>query len=70
MSWGRNVTTSFRKVVLSKDGQNSQRKWMAPPKESGYTIEGSVAEDFLGGPIAKTLCSHCRGHRFSLWSGS
>ena len=55
---------------FEKDGQNSQRKWMAPPKESGYTIEGSVAEDFLGGPVAKTLRSHCRGHRFSLWSGS
>ena len=24
---------------------------------------------FPGGPVVKTLCFHCRGHRFSLWLG-
>ena len=26
--------------------------------------------DFLGDPVAKTLCSQCRGHKFDPWSGS
>ena len=26
--------------------------------------------DFPDGPVAKTLCSQCRGPRFSPWSGN
>ena len=26
--------------------------------------------DFPGGPVAKTLCSQCKGLRFKPWSGS
>ena len=25
--------------------------------------------DFPDGPVVKTLCFHCREHRFDLWSG-
>ena len=26
--------------------------------------------EFLGGPVVRTLCSHCRGCRFSPWLGN
>ena len=26
--------------------------------------------DFPGGPVVRTLCFHCRGHRFDPWSGN
>ena len=25
--------------------------------------------EFPGGPVVRTLCIHCRGHRFDPWSG-
>ena len=28
-----------------------------------------VPSDFPHGPVVKTLCFQCRGHRFNLWSG-
>ena len=28
----------------------------------------SIAQDFPGSPLAKTLCTQCRGHRFDSWS--
>ena len=31
---------------------------------------GGGGEDFPGGPVAKTLCSQCRGTRFDPWSGN
>ena len=30
----------------------------------------SCSGDFLGGPVIKTLCLHCRGWRFHPWSGT
>ena len=30
----------------------------------------SKTEDFLDGPVARTLCSQCRGLRFGPWSGN
>ena len=31
---------------------------------------GKYGEDFPGGPVAKTLCSLCRGPGFNPWSGN
>ena len=33
------------------------------------SIKGLLG-DFPGGPVAKTLWSHCRGPEFDLWSGT
>ena len=33
----------------------------------GNAHEGSLS-DFPGGPVVKTLCFHCRGHKFDPWS--
>ena len=30
----------------------------------------SYIRDFLGGPVAKTPCSQCRGPRFDPWPGN
>ena len=30
----------------------------------------SLGKDFLGGPVVKTRCSHCRGLRFDPWLGN
>ena len=31
-------------------------------------IDGN--RDFPGGPVVKSLCFQCRGHRFDLWLGN
>ena len=33
-----------------------------------YAVRSNRAEDVLGDPVAKTLCSQCRGQRFDPWS--
>ena len=33
-------------------------------------IKRSGLWDFPGGPVVKTPCFHCRGHRFDPWSGN
>ena len=30
----------------------------------------NIRWDFPGGPVVKTLCFHCKGHRFGPWSGN
>ena len=37
--------------------------------EEGRRCKGYSGE-FPGGPVVKTLCSHCRGHWFDPWSGN
>ena len=34
------------------------------------TLKITSTRDFLGGPVVRTLCSQCRGHRFNPWSGT
>ena len=37
------------------------------------SVRGTIksgGEDFLGGPVAKTLCSQCSGAGFNPWSGN
>ena len=33
-------------------------------------IGDTEGRDFPGGPVAKTLCSQCRGPRFDPWLGN
>ena len=33
-------------------------------------IQKTKIRDFPGGPVARTLCSQCRGSRFISWSGN
>ena len=33
-------------------------------------LETKKERDFPGGPVAKILCSHCRGPRFDPWLGN
>ena len=33
-------------------------------------IERTIERGFPGGPVAKTLCSQCRGPGFNPWSGN
>ena len=35
-----------------------------------FSMLEANARDFLGGPVAKTLCSQCRGSGFDPWSGN
>ena len=35
-----------------------------------YAVRSNRAEDVLGDPVAKTLCSQCRALGFDLWSGN
>ena len=44
------------KNILCEGKKVKRKKKKAPSK------------DFLGGPVAKTLCSRCRGPRFNPWS--
>ena len=41
---------------------------------ASYTVEHRCYKkptaDFPGGPVAETLCSQCRGHRFNPWLGN
>ena len=34
------------------------------------TTEKKKVRNFLGGPVVKTLCFHCRGYRFDPWLGN
>ena len=36
----------------------------------GKAVHFKNSEDFPGGPVARTLCSQCRGPRFDPWSGN
>ena len=46
----------------------SQRTWSSFCRsKSGIKI--NILKDFPGGPVAKTLCSQCRGTGFQPWSG-
>ena len=40
------------------------------PTTNLLTITIIITGDFPGGPVAKTLCSQCRGCRFHPWSGN
>ena len=33
-----------------------------------YEFKLQATRDFSGGPVVRTLCFHCRGHRFDPWS--
>ena len=33
-------------------------------------LKEKTMQDFPGGPVVKTLLSHCRGHRFNPWLGN
>ena len=33
-------------------------------------VQEHWVKDFPAGPVVKTLCFHCRGLRFDLWSGN
>ena len=46
----------------------SQRTWSSLCR-SKRGIKINILRDFLGGPVAKTLCFQCRGPGFQLWSG-
>ena len=39
-------------------------------KREKWREKETDARDFPGGPLVKTLCLHCRGHSFHLWSGN
>ena len=39
-------------------------------KRKQRLIAKAVGGDILGGPVAKTLCSYCRGPKFGSWSGN
>ena len=41
-----------------------------PPIPLQNQVLGGSYWDFPGGPVAKTLCSQCRGPRFNPWSGN
>ena len=41
-----------------------------PKKKKKKKKKKSLARDFPGGPVAKTLCSQCRGLRLDPWSGN
>ena len=34
-----------------------------------YFLKKKIFRDFHGSSVIKTLCSHCRDHRFNSWSG-
>ena len=41
-----------------------------PPNSCSLgTSECGLTWDFTGGPVVKTLCFHCSGHRFDPWRG-
>ena len=39
----------------------------ATQDRKGRTVSEEVKEDFPGGPVAKTLYFHCKGHGFNPW---
>ena len=47
-------------------------KCMVPKrwKREKWREKETDARDFPGGPLVRTLCLHCRGHSFHLWSGN
>ena len=38
--------------------------------DESQTLQSSQCWDFPGGPVAKPLCSQCRGHGLDPWSGN
>ena len=53
--------------------KNNNNNW----KKKSYVLILRVAHfkklalrDFPCGPVVKTLCFHCRGHRFDPWLGN
>ena len=39
-------------------------------EETRKASKRKFGRDFLGGPVAKTLCSQCKGLGSNLWSGN
>ena len=38
-------------------------------RSDSFIQQTGIDGDFPDGPVAKTLCSQCRGHRFNSWLG-
>ena len=69
---GRNIS-NFRYaddtmlMVESKELKNLLMKVKEKSEKSGLKLN---IQDFPRGPVAKTLCSQCRGPGFNPWTGT
>ena len=64
----RGQYTDLRYEQKNNDYKSGKRVKAAGEKR-GIKTNRSY-KDFPGGPVARTPCFHCRGHRFDPWLGN
>ena len=77
-SAGRNINNprNADDTTLMAESEEELKSLLMKVKEESekvvlkLNIQKTKIRDFPGGPVARTLCSQCRGSRFISWSGN
>ena len=68
LSWFPQVVTSY---ITNYSDTNRKSIWVQLGQVRELLLPSKYwTGDFPGGPVVKTVCFHCRGHRFSPWLGN